>query len=201
MLTMSIYGIMLETSINRVKPPVFPVSTSGRPSPRRDGMRSAFMIVVCLAILGGGMGAFAQPASFTDPQAYCRAVGTIDAPDQRFTGTSVPDWMVAPFVNPQYPRALYGISWRCMSGSVLVCQNAQSPSCLKANIDQTPSAAMSEFCRGNVNAQVIPRVVTGTERMLAYNWICRGTEPAIAKATRLDARGFVAADWKAVRAP
>ncbi len=114
-------------------------------------MRSAFMIAACLAILGGGTGVFAQTPSFTDPQAYCRDVGTIDGPDQRFAGDKIPDWMVAPFVNPQYPRALYGISWRCMTGSVLVCQNAQSPSCLKANTDQTPSPAMSEFCRGNVN--------------------------------------------------
>ena len=164
-------------------------------------MRSAFMIAACLAILIGGTGVFAQTPSFTDPQAYCRAVGTIDEPDQRFTGTSLPAWMTAPFVNPQYPRALYGISWRCMTGSVLVCQNAQSPSCLKANTDQTPSAAMREFCGSNANSQAIPRVVTGTERMLAYNWVCRGIEPAIAKATRLDARGFVAADWKVVSAP
>jgi len=164
-------------------------------------MRSFFMIVasfVGLTAGTGAAGALAQAPSFTDPQAYCRAAGTIDGPDQRFTGDKIPDWMVAPFVNPQYPRAIYGISWRCVQGNVLVCQNAQSPSCLKANTDRTPSAAMSEFCRGNVNSQVIPRVVTGTERMLANNWICRGTEPAIAKESRLDAQGFVTADWKRV---
>ena len=164
-------------------------------------MRSIFIISACLAALAGGTGALAQVPSFTDPQAFCSAVGTIDGPDSRFTGDKIPDWMMVPFVNPQYPRAIYGISWRCVAGNVLVCQNAQSPSCLKANTDRIPSAAMSEFCRDNVNSQVIPRVVTGTERMLAYNWICRGTEPAIAKATRLDAQGFVAADWKPVSPP
>ena len=89
-------------------------------------MRSTFMIAACFAILIGGQGALAQTPSFTDPQDYCRAVGTIDEPDRRFTGTSIPDWMIEPFVNPQYPRALYGVSWRCVGGNVLVCQNAQS---------------------------------------------------------------------------
>ncbi len=163
-------------------------------------MRSTLIMAACLAVLAGGTGALAQTPSFTDPQAYCSAVGTIDDPDSRFTGDKIPDWMMAPFVNPQYPRAIYGISWRCVAGNVLVCQNAQSPSCLKADTDRTPSAAMAEFCRDNANSQVIPRVVTGTERMLAYNWICRGTEPAIAKDVRLDSRGFVAADWKHVSA-
>jgi hypothetical protein len=161
-------------------------------------MRGALIIVACLAAFAGRTEAWAQTPTFTDPQAYCAAVRTIDEPDSRFTGDKVPDWMMAPFVNPQYPRAIYGISWRCVGGHVLVCQNAQSPSCLKANTDRTPSAAMNEFCRDNANSQVIPRVVTGTERMLAFNWICRGTEPAIAKDIRLDGRGFVIADWRHV---
>jgi hypothetical protein len=160
-------------------------------------MRSFSMIVAGFAALAAGTGALAQTPSLTDPKAYCRAAGTIDGHHQ-FTGDEIPEWMVAPFVNPQYPRAIYGISWRCVGGNVLVCQNAQSPSCLKADTDRTPTAAMSEFCRRNSNSQVIPRVVTGTERMLAYNWICRGPQPAIARETRLDAQGFVAADWKHV---
>lgn len=162
-------------------------------------MRSFPMILAGFVALAVGTGALAQTPSPSDPQAYCSAAGTVDMPDQQFTPDKTPAWMVAPFVNPQYPRAIYGISWRCVNGAVLVCQNAQSPSCLKANTDRTPTPAMSDFCRSNSNAQVIPRVVTGTERMLAYDWICRGTEPAIAKETRLDAQGFVVTDWKRVR--
>jgi hypothetical protein len=168
-------------------------------------MRRTFMIMACLAILTGGTAAVAQAPSLADPQAYCRSVGTIDAPDQRFTGTGVPDWIRAAFFTPNQIAAIkagrqpdYGVAWRCVRGEVLACQNAQSPSCLKANTDRTPSAAMSDFCRSNVNSPVIPRVVTGTERMLAYNWVCRGPEPTIAKETPLDAQGFVAADWKRV---
>ncbi|TAJ40366.1 MAG: hypothetical protein EPO55_09380 [Reyranella sp.] len=161
-------------------------------------MRSLFTIVAGFVALTTGTGAGAQTPTVTDPQAYCRTAGTVDMPDRQFTPDKTPEWMVAPFVNPQYPRAIYGISWRCVSGNVLVCQNAQSPSCLKANTDRTPTPGMRDFCRSNSNSPVIPRVVMGTERMLAYDWICRGSEPAIAKETRLDAQGFVAADWKRV---
>jgi hypothetical protein len=172
-------------------------------------MRSAFMIVASmftgLAILAGGTGVSAQAPSFTDPQAYCRAAGTIDGPDRRYTG-AVPDWIRAAFLSPDQIAAIkagrqpdYGISWRCVGGEVLACQNAQSPSCLKANTDRTPTAAMRDFCRdAKGTPPVIPRVVTGTERMLAYDWVCRGKEPAIARETPLDAQGFVAADWKRV---
>ena len=161
-------------------------------------MRSFLMIFAGFAALTAAADAGAQTPTVPDPQAYCRTSGTVDMPDQQFPPDKTPEWMMAPFVNPQYPRAIYGISWRCVGGYVLVCQNAQSPSCLKANTDRTPSAAMGDFCRSNANSQVIPRVVTGTERMLAYSWICRGIEPAIAKEARLDAQGFVAADWKRV---
>ena len=91
-------------------------------------MRSFFMIVAGFVALTAGTGAGAQTSTVPDPQAYCRTAGTVDMPDQQFAPDKTPEWMVAPFVNPQYPRAIYGISWRCMSGAVLVCQNAQSPS-------------------------------------------------------------------------
>ena len=169
-------------------------------------MRSIFCIVICLAALPGATGASAQTPSFSDPQAYYRAVGTIDAPDQRFTGHGVPDWIEAAFLSPQDIAAIkagrrpdYGIAWRCVRGEVLACQNAQTPSCMKPDTDRMPTAAMRDFCRDDKGASpVIPRVVTGTARMLAYDWVCRGGAPAIEKQAPLDAQGFVAADWKRV---
>ncbi len=145
-------------------------------------MRSTFMIATCLAVFAGGTAALAQAPSLADPQAYCRAVGTIDAPDSRFTGASVPDWIRAAFFTPDQVAAIkagrqpdYGIAWRCVGGEVLACQNAQTPSCMKPDTDRMP-----------------------TPGMRAYDWVCRGPEPTIAKETPLDAQGFVAADWKRV---
>lgn len=168
-------------------------------------MSIARILIACGLVLPAAVAATGVRAqSFSDPQAYCRSVGTIDAPDARYTGPGVPDWIRSAFQTPEQIAAIkagrepdFGISWRCAGGAVLACQNAQSPSCLKADIDRMPTAAMRDFCRdGQGRASVIPRVVTGTARMLAYDWVCRGPDPAIARETPLDAQGFVAADWK-----
>ncbi len=172
-------------------------------------MRAKIIIAAALAALVGATSAAAQGQIYGDPPAYCRVYGTIDAPDSHYTGP-IPDWMMATYFSSQEIAAFrdgrqpfYGIAWRCVDGAVLVCRNAQTPSCMRAGTDRTPSPAMREFCKDPQNsaAAVIPRVVTGTARMLAYDWVCRGTEPAIAKQTPLDAQGFVAADWKRVTAP
>ena len=166
---------------------------------------SISIIAACLVVLTDRHGPLAQTQSFTDPQAYCRVVGTVDAPDSRFTGTGVSDWIRAAFFTPDQIAALkagrqpdYGVAWRCVAGEVLACQNAQTPSCMKPDTNRTPTPAMREFCRRDQSSPVIPRVVTGTARMLAYDWVCHGEEPAITKETPLDAQGFVAADWKRV---
>lgn len=173
-------------------------------------MGSKIILLALLGMVAGVVPAAAQSQKFNDPAAYCRAAGTIDGPDGRYDGTGVPDWMLKTYFTPQEIAAArsqgrqqpaFGISWRCVKGNVLVCQNAQTPSCVKPNTDRTPTAAMRNFCEdGQRSSPVIPRVVTGTERMLAYDWVCQGKVPAIAKATPLDAQGFVAADWKHVKA-
>jgi hypothetical protein len=170
-------------------------------------MRGTIITTAILGLLACGGPALAQERHFTDPSAYCRAVGTIDAPDSRYGAAGVPDWIRAAFFSPQQIAAQregrqpdYGIAWRCVQGDVFACQNAQTPSCMKPDTNRTPSAAMLEFCKdAQHSASVVPRVVTGTARMLAYDWVCRGSVPAIAKETPLDAQGFVAADWKRVK--
>ena len=170
-------------------------------------MRGKIITIAMLGFLPIGGPALAQGGQLTDPSAYCRAVGTINAPDTRYGGVDVPDWIRAAFLTPQEIAAQkegrqpdYGIAWRCVQGDVLACQNAQTPSCMKPDTSRTPSAAMLQFCKdAQHNAAVIPRVVTGTARMLAYDWVCRGSVPTVAKQTPLDAQGFVAADWKRVK--
>jgi hypothetical protein len=170
-------------------------------------MRDKIITIAMLWLLPIGAPAWAQGGQFTDPQAYCQAVGTINAPDTRYGGVGVPDWIRTAFLTPQEIAAQkegrqpdYGIAWRCVQGDVLACQNAQTPSCMKPDTSRTPSAAMLQFCKdAQHSAAVIPRVVTGTARMLAYDWVCRGPVPTIAKQTPLDTQGFVAADWKRVK--
>jgi len=190
------------SGISRYKKPEQDLYMAGKTTMRGK------IIIAMLGLLPIGGPALAQGGQFTDPSAYCQAVGTISAPDTRYGGVGVPDWIRAAFLTPQEIAAQkegrqpdYGIAWRCVQGSVLACQNAQTPSCMKPDTSRTPSAAMLQFCKdAQHSASVVPRVVTGTARMLAYDWVCRGPVPTIAKETPLDAQGFVAADWKRVKA-
>ena len=69
------------------------------------------------------------PAAYTDPFAYCSAVGTIDAPDSRYTGVAMPDTLIQGYLkaaglqNNGEPMDLLRTttSWRCMDKSVYVC--------------------------------------------------------------------------------
>ncbi len=48
------------------------------------------VFVVALALLVAACGASGQ-AAYSDPFGYCKAVGTMDTPDARYTGAKVPD--------------------------------------------------------------------------------------------------------------
>jgi hypothetical protein len=159
-----------------------------------------------LTILLGSPAALAD-APFTDAVAYCQAVETSDAPDARYTGPKVPDWMVSALYTPDEIKVqkkskvdpARAVVWRCMGGKVWGCVQGNSPICGKANQEMKPTAAMREFCVGQPNADVIPLVVIGHEDPMIYDWRCNGTKPAIARQIfTLDTRGFPAELWKEI---
>lgn len=162
-------------------------------------------VVVLASIVGAvllAIGAAARAASYQDPFAYCAAVGTIDAPDARYTGEKVPPSIarglqkafdvpatesIEPFVHNSF--------WRCMDGKVYACSvGANLPCQAKADTSKTPTGGITEFCRSNPGSDFIPMVATGRETV--YEWRCDGTTPAIVREmTKPDARGFVADVW------
>lgn len=120
---------------------------------------------------------------------------------------AVPDWMTADVYTPEEIKAqkssgvdpARSIVWRCAAGSVLVCVQANSPRCGKANTSKAPTQAMRDFCAGTPNAEVIPLVVIGHENPMIYEWVCRGKQPAIKRQVfKLDAQGFPADLWQLV---
>jgi hypothetical protein len=167
-----------------------------------------FTLVAALACFFPGLEpAHAAGKPFTDAAAYCEAVGDEDAPDARYTGPAVPDWMVAALysqdeIKAQTASALNparAVVWRCMGGKVWGCVQGNSAICGKANQEMAPTQAMREFCAGQPNAEVIPLVVVGHENPMIYDWICKGTMPAIARQIlTVDARGFPAELWKEI---
>lgn len=134
---------------------------------------------------------------YTDPFAYCAAVTTIDAADDRFVGDPVPQAIVQGLhqvtggqgAPPDWlPRT---ISWRCMEGKVYACSvGANLPCSEKANTSQLPTEAAKEFCRNNPNHQSVK------DKTSIYVWACAdGTPKRGDQWTEADAAGFLAKIW------
>ena len=146
-----------------------------------------------------------QAATFSDPFAYCTAVGTVDEPDARYVGPKMPDVIVkgvmkASGASADAPFELFANNsfWRCMDGKVYACTvGANLPCTAKADISRTPTASETEFCTANPNADVVPAVVTGRETV--YEWRCKDGAPEIVRQVFTpDARGFLSDFWYAL---
>ncbi len=172
-------------------------------------MRYWLMLVVLLVMVmlaeKNAMTSKAQGSTYTDPFAYCAAVGTIDAPDARYTGPQVPDAVVqgleAALQRPAdtAPGELRtGSSWRCMDGNVYACWvGANLPCQEKANTSQTPTADMTNYCQANPNADGIPGYVTSSATV--YTWSCKnGVATPGRQFWQVDVRGFIANIWYAL---
>jgi hypothetical protein len=140
-------------------------------------------------------------ADYSDPFAYCAAVGTADSPGSNYVGAKVPESVARGLQKalnaPDTPIEVLesGSSWRCMDGSVYGCfVGANLPCDAKANTDRTPAQGETDYCQQNPNADFIPAVVTGRETV--YQWRCLNGVPDIVKQlTQPDARGFLSDIW------
>ena len=173
-------------------------------------MNRSFCIISSLLVIFVLLGACgttspAGPASYSDPFAYCAAVGTMDAPDERYTGEAMPAAVVEALVRQGVvtadapPEFQKNAVWRCMDGQVWACHfGANLPCQERADTSQTPTVEMKEFCRSNPGAEVIPAVVTG--RATVYEWKCSEGQPAVVKQVfSSDTQGFLADFWFELR--
>src|SRR6202007_1910319 len=95
--------------------------------------------------------------TFADPVAYCKAVGTIDKPEARYTGPKLPAWM-ARDLNLKAGQSKM-MEWRCADGAVLACvYGANIPCGSKANTSQTLTPAIADYCRQNPDSTFVPMV-------------------------------------------
>ncbi len=141
--------------------------------------------------------------SYSDPFSYCAAVGTIDAPDARYTGDAVPDVVIQGYLkaaglenNGEPIEILQKTTiWRCMDKSVYVCNfGANLPCNSKANTDKTPTQAMNDFCTANPDSDSIPMSVTGHSTI--YDWHCvKDTPELLDQIDQVDAAGYLTRIW------
>jgi hypothetical protein len=163
------------------------------------------LLVVSILLGACGTTSAEAPASYIDPFAYCAAVGTVDAPDARYTGEAVPAAVVEALVRQGVvaadapPEFQANAVWRCMDGQVWACHfGANLPCQERADTSQTPTAEMEGFCQSNPNADVIPATVTG--RATVYEWQCSEGQPAVVRQVfSSDAQGFLADFWFELR--
>ena len=176
-------------------------------------LTTLFLAVAALILTG--VPAWADPGSapagqgtIADPWTYCKAVGTIDAPDARYVGPANPEAVALSLFRsqvspdkPMDPQVVKSTTWRCVDGKVLACNfGANIPCRDKANTDKTPTAGMNEFCTANPNSDFIPMAVTGHNTI--YAWKCVNATPTIDRqVTEADAQGFVANVWRPVDRP
>ena len=143
----------------------------------------------------------AEQSSYTDPWAYCAAVGTIDTPDGRYTGAKLPDSIIQGMVQQGIVAAdapkefQQNAVWRCMDNSVWVCHfGANLPCQEKADTAQVPTAGMEDHCKTNPTADSIPAAVTG--RATVYEWGCKDGKPQVIKQVfKSDSQGYLADFW------
>jgi len=140
--------------------------------------------------------------TFTNPFAYCKAVGTIDSPDARHVGQKVPE-VIAQGLKKAFeapPGApieafLRGTYWRCMDMKVYACNvGANIPCGEKADASRKPNQGMQNWCESNPDSDFIPAYASG--RATIYEWRCTGGEPTIVKEiTKPDAAGYISSFW------
>jgi Tol biopolymer transport system component len=143
------------------------------------------------------------PQTYADPFAYCAAVGTIDTPDDQYTGPQISEKIINGYI------AAAGLDkntadldimqkttiWRCMNSEVVVCNfGANLPCSTKANTDKTPTSAMEDYCKENPDAPLIPLSVTGHTTI--YSWNCvQDTPELLEQIENVDSAGYLAQIW------
>ncbi len=176
---------------------------------RKMRARLLFTLVVWLALASAGCSSASgaaptsPPTAFTDPFAYCSAVGTIDAPDARYTGPKVPETIINGFKkaagleSSTEPSDVFrkATIWRCMGGKVYACNFGANLTCdAKADTNKTPTQAMADYCTVNPGSDFIPMSVTG--HATVYSWRCSQSVPELVQQiATVDPQGYLAQIW------
>ncbi len=130
--------------------------------------------------------------TYTSPHAYCRAIGTIDQPDQRYIGPKQPKSFWHEFDLDEGHGML---EWRCMDGAVYACGSGNDPVCGKMSPYERIND-IKQFCQENPNADIVPIAIMGH---FPVNWACEGGQPVIKQGDfRVDKRGYPVVYWKLI---
>lgn len=133
--------------------------------------------------------------TYSDPVAYCSAVGTALEPGRQYRGPREPEWLRRKM---GASGASETVVWRCRKGRLLACVNGGiTGRCDRMSISRAPTRDMREFCQTESEGQSIPSAVTG--HYTPFDWACKGGTPIIRRQfSNPDAQGFIADEWRFV---
>jgi hypothetical protein len=180
------------------------------------------LITLTLAACSAGREASSEPApslpaatmvaagptqqTFTDPFAYCAAVGQVDAPDARYSGPQMSDALFKDYLkvagldpNGTYPDTFKNMTiWRCMGNKLYACNfGANIPCDSKADTNKVPTQDMRDYCTQSPASSFIPMSVTGHSTI--YSWHCVNNNPEILEQIgTVDAAGYESSFWQVV---
>ena len=156
-------------------------------------MRSFLAGVFLTALAGAAM--WCAPASAQEIKTFCAKVGDDDrlqALPPALTVSARRIFEVAAEMPDSYVKAATSV--RCMSGTVWLCNRGANLVCEKADVSRKSSGA-ERYCKQDPNAIGVPMSATGHATI--YDWKCVGGKAVIAgQTTAVDARGFIAENWK-----
>jgi hypothetical protein len=155
---------------------------------RTVGAMACLVALACVSVV-----ARAGAAQADQPPAFCNAGMTDDTPKplpaqlvaraRRVFELNMPDGLIQ-------KTTVY----RCMDGKTLLCATGANLACGKANVSRDPPG-VTAWCRDHKQSDSIPMFVTGHDTI--NRWRCSGGRPLIdAPAEAVDARGFIARNWK-----
>ena len=149
--------------------------------------------------------------TYSDPWAYCQAVGTTNKPDARYVGPANTPELIKGFakaagISDSSPLASGtnpgpALAWRCVNGELLACSyGANIPCDEKAQTSKIPTDAMNAFCASpppNVDKTKpfdMPAFVTGHDTIWA--WQCNGGKAVATKQIfQVDQQGYISSFW------
>jgi hypothetical protein len=136
------------------------------------------------------------PSTYEEVVTYCAAVDTVDEPDGRWLGSTVPSEVIAAATAKLGTQIVTNnpVLWRCLDHAVVWCMYWGTNYCPKGDLSKAPTATMRAECIANANLDDMGRVVPGPATV--WKWICRDGVPVVqAQRFAVDSRGFHANVW------
>jgi hypothetical protein len=141
-----------------------------------------------------------EPLSTSDPWRYCAQVGTVDGPDDRFVGDSMPYALMNRLISEGIfaPGLHSDVQWRCEDGTLRVCVIDLYDWCSSAYLNVTPDRPMIDYCYEHPDEEIFPGYIQGHGNQL-IQWRCKDGivigDKSDGEEIERDARGFISAEW------